>query len=134
MAESTQKLVSLGELETALLRAKKEFQETVFRAEKSNPEDSDTKVIQDYFVQNQDPAAKSGDVFIVETKNDDAASDFSAYIYDGSDWIAVAGNVDADKVILRNNITMAGNYTQVGNKTKAQNGTAEFATKGNFPP
>lgn len=130
MAESTQKLVSLAELATALRRADKELRETVFRAEKSNPEDSDASMIQKYFEQNQDPAAKSGDVFLVETKLDDAASEYSAYIYAGSDWIAVSGSVDADKVILRSNITMAGNYTQVGNKTKDQNGTAEFATKG----
>lgn len=130
MAENNQKLVSLKELEAALIRAKEELQGTVFRAKKSNPEDSDAKVIEDYFTQNRDLAAKSGDVFIVESENGDAASDFSAYIYDGSDWIAIAGNVDADKVILRDNITMAGNYTQVGNKTKTQNGTAEFATKG----
>ena len=42
----------------------------------------------------------------------------------------MTGNVDADKVILRENITLAGGYTQVGNLTKSQNGTATFATKG----
>lgn len=42
----------------------------------------------------------------------------------------MTGNVDADKVILRENITLAGGYTQVGNLTKSQNGTATFSTKG----
>ena len=42
----------------------------------------------------------------------------------------MTGSVDADKVILRENITLAGGYTQVGNLTKAQNGTATFQTKG----
>ena len=44
--------------------------------------------------------------------------------------MAITGNVDASKVIMRENITMAGNYTQVGNKTKEQDGTADFNTKG----
>jgi hypothetical protein len=42
----------------------------------------------------------------------------------------MAGNVDAEKVIMRSNIVMAGDYTQVGNKTKTQNGTSEFETSG----
>ena len=42
----------------------------------------------------------------------------------------MTGSVDADKVILRDNITLAGGYTQVGNLTKSQNGTATFQTKG----
>ena len=54
----------------------------------------------------------------------------SAYFYDGKAWVAMTGNVDADKVILRENITLAGGYTQVGNLTKSQNGTATFSTKG----
>lgn len=41
-----------------------------------------------------------------------------------------AGDVDADKVIFKEDIVMAGDYTQVGNKTKAQNGTEKFLTKG----
>ena len=46
------------------------------------------------------------------------------------DWVALVGNVDADKVILRGDITLAGNYTQVGNLTKTQTGTATFSTDG----
>ena len=44
--------------------------------------------------------------------------------------LTLTGYVDADKVILRENITLAGGYTQVGNLTKSQNGTATFSTKG----
>ena len=51
-------------------------------------------------------------------------------MYDGTQWAAMTGKVDADKVILQNDITMAGNYTQVGNLTKEQTKTATFATKG----
>ena len=54
----------------------------------------------------------------------------SAYFYDGKAWVAMTGSVDADKVILRDDITLAGGYTQVGNLTKSQNGTATFSTKG----
>lgn len=54
------------------------------------------------------------------------------YIYSAitSSWSAMTGRVDADKVILRGDITCAGNYTQVGNITKSQTGTATFATDG----
>ena len=54
----------------------------------------------------------------------------TAYRYNGEDWVSITGNVDADKVIMREDITMAGNYTQVGNLTKGQNATGTLASKG----
>lgn len=55
----------------------------------------------------------------------------SAYQYDAEDgWIACDGNVDASKVIMPMDITLAGSYTQVGNLSKTSTGTATFATKG----
>lgn len=62
---------------------------------------------------------KEGDVFIVTTGTISAKS---AYTYDatnsaGAGWIACDGNVDASKVILTTNLSLAGNYTQVGNIT-----------------
>lgn len=55
----------------------------------------------------------------------------SAYQYDTEDgWIACDGNVDASKVIMPMDITLAGSYTQVGNLSKTSTGTATFATKG----
>jgi hypothetical protein len=54
----------------------------------------------------------------------------AAYMWNGTQWVALNGNVEANKVILTSDITMAGNYTQVGNLTKTQTGTATFATKG----
>lgn len=53
----------------------------------------------------------------------------SAYQFD-EDWIACDGNVDASKVIMPFDITLAGSYTQVGNLSKTSTGTATFATKG----
>lgn len=47
----------------------------------------------------------------------------AAYAHNGTDWEACDGNVDASKVILTNDITMAGNYTAVGNFTKTSAGT-----------
>lgn len=51
--------------------------------------------------------------------------EYAAYIYaanggtySASGWQACDGNVDASKVILTNDITMAGNYTAIGNFTK----------------
>ena len=47
----------------------------------------------------------------------------AAYAHNGTDWEACDGNVDASKVILTNDITMAGNYTEVGNFKKTSAGT-----------
>lgn len=42
----------------------------------------------------------------------------------------MTGAVDADKVILREDITLAGSYTQFGNLSKSQNGTATLNAQG----
>lgn len=47
----------------------------------------------------------------------------AAYVHNGTDWEACDGNVDASKVILTNDITMAGNYDKIGNFTKTTAGT-----------
>ena len=71
-----------------------------------------------------------GDIAVIDSFIDGENVNKSAYMWNGTQWVALNGNVDADKVILTSNITMAGNYTQVGNLTKTQNGTATFETKG----
>lgn len=103
---------------------------TVYAATKADLSTSDDSVISGYFAQNTDVKPKKGDVFVVTTTVDGSTYEQSAYFYDGSAWVAMTGSVDADKVILRENITLAGGYTQVGNLTKSQNGTATFQTKG----
>lgn len=103
---------------------------TVYAATKADLSTSDDSVISGYFAQNTDVKLKKGDVFVVTTTVDGSTYEQSAYFYDGSAWVAMTGSVDADKVILRENITLAGGYTQVGNLTKSQNGTATFQTKG----
>ena len=74
--------------------------------------------------------AVQGDIVVITTTIDGNTYEQSAFMYDGTQWAAMTGKVDADKVILQNDITMAGNYSQIGNLTKDQNGTATFATKG----
>lgn len=125
------KLINLTELDTALRRAKEELHGTVYKATKAAATDSDTKTIEDYFKLNTNTPPKPNDVFIVEQTAEGLEGAYSPYIYDGETWIALVGaGIDADKVILQDDIIMAGNYTQVGNQTKTQNGTATFATKG----
>lgn len=75
-------------------------------------------------------AAVQGDIVVITTTVEGNDYEQSAFMYDGTQWAAMTGNVGADKVILQDDIVMAGNYTQVGNMTKSQNGTATFATKG----
>lgn len=104
-------------------------QASVYSATKDDLTGSDTDVINSYF-EAEGGAAKKGDVFVINTIVNGTTYEQSAYGYDGESWVAMTGNVDADKVIMRGNITMAGDYTQVGNKTKDKNGTAEFTTDG----
>ena len=74
--------------------------------------------------------AVQGDIVVITTTVEGSTYEQSAFMYDGTQWAAMTGKVGADKVILQNDITMAGNYTQVGNLTKEQTKTATFATKG----
>lgn len=71
--------------------------------------------------------ANAGDVLIATN----SLGVKSAYHYDKEDgWIACDGLVDANAVILPENITMAGEYTQIGNLTKTKTGTKTFETAG----
>lgn len=103
---------------------------SVYSGTKTDLETADTTVITNFFEQEEAPTPKEGDVFVVVTTVSGVTYEMSSYWYDGENWVAITGNVDASKVIMRENITMAGNYTQVGNKTKEQDGTADFNTKG----
>lgn len=105
-------------------------QGTVHIGVKEDLSASDGSIIEAYFDAEGAPEPKRCDVFVVSTAANGVDYEMAAYIYNGTDWVAMTGNVDADKVILRGNITMAGDYTQVGNKTKDQDGTAEFETDG----
>lgn len=73
-----------------------------------------------------------GAIAIISTVIDEKTYGQVSFMYseEQGDWVALVGNVDADKVILRGDITLAGNYTQVGNLTKTQTGTGTFATDG----
>ena len=74
--------------------------------------------------------AVQGDIVVITTTIEGNTYEQSAFMYDGTQWAAMTGKVDADKVILQDDITLAGNYTQVGNLTKEETKTATFATKG----
>lgn len=77
-------------------------------------------------------APVDGAIAIISTVIDGTTYGQVSFMYseEQGDWVALVGNVDADHVILRGDITLAGNYTQVGNLTKSQTGTATFATDG----
>lgn len=102
----------------------------LYKGTKTDLSTADSAVIEAYFTEHSDVTPKSGDVFIVATVVSGVAYEQSAYQYNGTGWEAVTGPVDADKVILRENITLAGSYTQFGNLTKSANGTATLEAKG----
>lgn len=61
---------------------------------------------------------KAGDMLVVSHTLSEGKVEKSAYVYGKTGWEACDGNVDASKVILTQNITMAGNYTSIGNFSK----------------
>lgn len=103
----------------------------VFTATKTDLAASDESIISAYFSGvGATVELKAGDMFVVVTTVDEVTYEVSTYRYDGENWVSITGNVDADKVILQDNITMAGNYTQFGNLTKNADGTATLNSKG----
>ena len=68
-----------------------------------------------------------GDVLIVDHPLTQEEHEYTAYTHDGTGWVACSGKMDASKVILTQDITMAGDYDKIGNFTKAAN-----ANKTNF--
>ena len=102
----------------------------LYEGTKTDLEAADSTVIEAYFTQHSDVTPKKGDVFVVTTIVSEVTYEQSAYRYTGTDWAAMTGAVDADKVMMRDNITLAGNYTQFGNLTKSANETSTLESKG----
>lgn len=102
----------------------------VYTGTKTDLKATDASVIEAYFTEHSGITPKAGDMFAVVTVVDSITYEMTAYRFDGEDWVSITGNVDADKVILQDNITMAGNYTQFGNLTKNADGTATLNSKG----
>lgn len=137
MAYDKTKLATLGNVKEVAERTKQDYDSkinavggTVYSAAKADLSSSDESVIAAFFAAKDAPTPKKCDVFVVTTTVDGVNYEQAAYGYTGEAWLAMTGSVDAEKVILRENITLAGGYTQVGNLTKSQNGTAVFSTKG----
>ena len=102
----------------------------LYEGTKSDLSASDSSVIEAYFAAHTDITPKSGDVFVVTTIIGDKEYEKSAYQYTGTAWEAMTGNVDADKVIMRENLILAGDYDRIGNWTKDKNGTATKEVSG----
>ena len=92
-----------------------------YKATKDSFEKADKTVIDEYFKAHPTPAPAPGDVFVITTNVSGKPYETAGYVKGATDWEAMTGHVDADKVILRHNIKLAGGYTQVGNITKGQN-------------
>lgn len=73
---------------------------------------------------------QNSDVAVVKTIVDEVEYGLSAYYYDGTStqWVAINGNVDADKVILTQDFVLAGNYVNVGNFNKGSNAATKTVT------
>ena len=102
----------------------------VYTGTKTDLKATDASVIEAYFTEHSGITPKAGDMFAVVTVVDSITYEMTAYRFDGEDWVSITGNVDADKVIMPEDITLAGNYTQFGNLTKNADGTATLSSKG----
>lgn len=99
---------------------------------KTNLEDSDDSLLSQ-LTSNTSIVIKAGDIALITTVIDGKTFENSAYIRneENTAWEAITGKVDADKVILHENITLAGDYVSVGNISKGSTvSTATFETKG----
>ena len=103
---------------------------TLYQGTKTDLDTADGDVITQYFADHSSETPKQGDVFVIKTTVDNTDYELSAYMYDGTSWIALTGFVDANKVILRSDLTLAGSYTQVGNITKSANEMKTYSAKG----
>lgn len=105
----------------------------VHKADKGDFTTPDATVIENYFkTTGKDAGKAAGDVFVITTTVEGVVYGKSAYMLnkDGVTWEALDGQVDAENVIMRTDIKLAGNYTQVGNVTKGATETKTLATKG----
>lgn len=75
-----------------------------------------------------------GDIAVVKTYSNSKLINTSSYQYspvgNSLEWVAIDGNVDASKVILNKDITLAGNYTSVGNINKGNAAAVNYEAKG----
>lgn len=73
---------------------------------------------------------KKGDTCIIKTEIASGKYSYIGFVYTGTEWAAMDGNVSADNVIMPSDILFAGDYTQVGNIKKTQTGTYTGAYTG----
>lgn len=71
-----------------------------------------------------------GDTLVLKTLIASDKYSYMGFVYNGTKWAAMDGNVSADNVILNKDITLAGSYTQVGNVTKGSTATGTLTATG----
>ena len=61
---------------------------------------------------------RKDDIFIVKSLISDDKYSYTAFVYNGSAWVAMDGNYSASNVFLEDQIILAGNYSSIGNYEK----------------
>lgn len=79
-----------------------------------------------------DKTAAKGDICVIKTALGTTPETYSfmGYVYDGTNWGAMDGNVSSENIILSKDFVGAGNWTQIGNVKKSQTGTITIPGKG----
>ena len=102
---------------------------TVYKDTKVDHNKPDLEVINEY-IANNSVRPVNGDVFVVTLNIDGNIISLSSYIYMNGIWEAITGNVDADAVIMRKDIILAGHYDKVGNIVKGNEANVTYSAKG----
>lgn len=106
----------------------------VHKAEKNDYAKDDREFINEYFTSGagSESSKAPGDVFVLTCKVDSKVMYTSSYMLNqaGTEWEPITGPVDYSKVIVTEDLTLAGDYTQVGNIKKGQNETKTLGVKG----
>lgn len=79
-----------------------------------------------------DETASKGDICVIKTALGTTPESYSfmGYVYDGTNWGAMDGNISSENVICSKDFVGAGSWTQLGNIKKTASGTVTIPAKG----
>lgn len=87
----------------------------VYETTATSLEEDSLEVLESYV---GEASLNTGDIGIVKAPISEGKYQYTAYVFNGSEWAAMDGNYSASNVFLKNTITLAGDFDKVGNYSK----------------
>lgn len=87
----------------------------VYETTATSLEEDSLEVLESYV---GEASLSAGDIGIVKAPISEGKYQYTAYVFNGSEWAAMDGNYSASNVFLKNTITLAGDFDKVGNYSK----------------